>query len=118
LEEGVVTGGDGPALGGDGDELAVGIGEIEEDLAREGAAAGADATPDGEGLAIGGEFGLSFEVMEDGVKGVGGGEGIVFGEELEEEPVAEGGGADGKDEDRGISVYRFQCGRWKWGKRG
>jgi hypothetical protein len=36
-------------------------------------------------------------VIEDGVEGVGGGEGIVLAVELIEEPIAVGAGADGED---------------------
>jgi len=100
LEESVVTGGDVPAFGGDGDEAAAGIGEVEEDLAEDGmTAAGADATPDGEGLVFTGIVGLGFEVIEDGAEGLGGGERIELGEDVIEEPVAEGGRADGQDEE-------------------
>jgi hypothetical protein len=42
--------------------------------------------------------GLSFQVMEDGAEGVGGGDGAVEGEALVEDPLTEGAGADGEGE--------------------
>ena len=41
--------------------------------------------------------GLGFEEVEEGVEGVGGGDGFVLVEEAVEEPIAEGGGAYGED---------------------
>ena len=72
LEESLGAGGDSPAAGGDFDELAVGIGEVEEDLVGEEAgAAGVDAAEDGKALVVVVLAGLGFEVIEDGVEGVG-----------------------------------------------
>jgi len=86
-----------PAIGGDLDELTVGVGEIEEDfLGSGGRAAGVDAGGDADVAAIGIAGGLGVEVMEDGAKGVGGGDGLVGGVALVEEPLAEGAGADGE----------------------
>jgi hypothetical protein len=100
VEESVVATGDFPVIGGDVDETAVGGGQVEEDFAGDGAcAAGTDAMPDGEALVILGLLGLSFEMAEDGVEGLGGGDGIELIEALVEEPVAEGGGADREDEE-------------------
>ena len=93
-------GGDVPASGSDFDELAVGVGEIEEDLVGSGeGAAGIDAEGDADVAGIGIAGGLGFEVMEDGVEGLGGGDGVVGGEGLVEEPVAEGAGAEGEGVD-------------------
>jgi len=97
LEEDVGAGGGGPPGGRDFDELALGVGEIEEDLAGEVAgASGTDTADDLEagGAGVGG--GAGFEEVEDGAEGVGSGDGVVFGEELGEEPLAVLGGADGR----------------------
>jgi hypothetical protein len=86
-----------PTLGGDFDELARGIGEIEEDFfGSVGDAAGVDAVGDADVAGVGIAGGLGFEVMEDGAEGVGGADGFVAGEGLVEEPLAEGAGADGE----------------------
>ena len=102
-----------PTGGGDLDELAFGIGEIEEDLFGEGAvAARIDAAGDADvaGFRVAG--GLGFEAMADGGEGVGGGDGFEFGVALAEEPFAEGAGADGegagagdggRDADKGLA---------------
>src|ERR1039457_1979714 len=88
------TGGDGPALGGDFDELACGVGEVEEDFVGGGGkTAAVDAVGDAEIAALGIAGGLGFEVMENGVEGVGGGDGVVEGEALVENPLTEGAGA-------------------------
>src|ERR1035437_507275 len=93
------AGGYGPALGGDFDELAFGVGEVEEDFFGRGeGAAGVDAVGDADVAALGIAGGLGFEVMEDGVEGVGGGDGVVEGEALVEEELTEGAGADGEGE--------------------
>ena len=98
LEESIGAGGGLPAGGRDFDELAFGIGEVEEDLGgQEAAATGSDATPDGEALVLAVVVGLGFQVIEDGVEGAGGGQGVVQVEEFVEEPLAVGGGADGED---------------------
>ena len=98
LEESAGAGGGGPASGRDFDKLAFGIGEVEEDLGgQEAAATGSDATPDGEALVLAVVVGLRFQVIEDGVEGAGGWQRVVKGEEFMEEPVAVGGGADGED---------------------
>src|ERR1039458_740516 len=69
------AGGYGPALGGDFDELAFGVGEVEEDFFGRGeGAARVDAVGDADVAAVGIAGGLGFEVMEDGVEGVGCGE--------------------------------------------
>ena len=100
MEQGVLAGGNFPLVGGDSDETASGCGEVEEDFARDVAGtAGADAVPDGEAPVILGLLGLGFEVVEDGVEGLGGGDGIELFEALVEEPVTEGGGADGEYEE-------------------
>src|ERR1035441_6639930 len=93
-------GGNSPVAGGDFDELALGIGEVEEDLiGKEGGAAGADAAEDGKALVDAVLVGLGVEVIEDGVEGVRGGDGIELIEESEEEPIAVFGGPDGEDEE-------------------
>jgi hypothetical protein len=98
LEESIGSGGDLPTSGRDFDKLALGIGEVEEDLRRDDAATTAsNAAPDGEVLVLGVVVGLGFEVIEDGVEGTGGGEGVVLDVELMEEPLAIGAGADGED---------------------
>jgi hypothetical protein len=91
-------GGDAPALGGDFDELAFGVGEVEEYFLGSGGgeAAGVDAEGDADVAGVGIAGGLGIKVMEDGVEGVGGGDGFVVGEGLVEEPLAEGAGADGE----------------------
>jgi len=100
FQESVSAGGDGPAIGRDIDELAFGVGEIEEDLLGDVAGdAGADAAGDGEALVEFVAGGLRFEVIEDGVEGLGGGQGVVESEELLEEPIAVGAGADGEEEE-------------------
>ena len=50
-----------------------------------------------------GEFmeGAPFQMVEDGVEGLGGGDGIVLAPVLAEEPVSEGGGAEGDGPGRG-----------------
>jgi hypothetical protein len=110
LEESIGAGGDLPALGRDFDKLAIRIGEVEEDLVGDGAgSAGTDATPNGEALVVVTLAGLGFQVIEDGVEGVGCGDGIVFRKELVEEPVAIRAGANGEDEESaggwGIEAY-------------
>jgi hypothetical protein len=98
LEESIGPGGGLPAGGRDFDKLAFGIGEVEEDLGgQEAVATASDATPDGEALVLAVVVGLSFQVIEDGVKGAGGRQGVVKVEEFVEEPVAVGVGTDGED---------------------
>jgi hypothetical protein len=98
LEESAGAGGGLPASGRDFDKLALGIGEVEEDLVGHDAATTAsDATPDGEALVLLVAVGLGFEVIEDGVEGAGARERIVLDEEFMEEPLAVGAGADGED---------------------
>src|ERR1017187_3706244 len=88
FEGDVLAGGYGPALGGDFDELAFGVGEVEEDFfGRGGGAAGVDADGDGDVAAVGIAGGLGFEVTEDGVEGVGGGDGVKLREGLFEEAL-------------------------------
>src|ERR1017187_3132188 len=93
------AGGYGPALGGDFDELAFGVGEVEEDFFGRGeGAAAVDAVGDADIAVLGIAGGLRFQVMEDGVEGVGGGDGVVEGEALVEDPLTEGAGANGEGE--------------------
>jgi len=73
------------------------IGEVECDPVGREVDTGGDAAIDGEVLVVVVFVGLGFEVIEDRVEGVGGGKGIVLGEEAIEEPVAIGAGADGED---------------------
>jgi hypothetical protein len=88
---------DGPALGGDFDELTFGVGEVDEDFFGSGGdAAGVDAVGDADFAAVRLAGGLGFEVMEDGAEGLGGGDGVELGEALGEEALAEGAGADGE----------------------
>src|ERR1035441_174299 len=99
FEEDPFLGSYGPALGGNFDELAFGVGEIEEDFfGRGGDAAGVDAVGDADVAALGIAGGLRFQVMENGAEGVGGGDGVVEGEALVEEELTEGAGADGEGE--------------------
>jgi len=78
--------------------VTLGIGEVEEDTVRGGAvAATGDAAGDADVEAGGVGGGLGFEVRTDGTEGVGGGDGLVEGVALSEEPIAEGGGADGEE---------------------
>jgi hypothetical protein len=94
-----LAGGYGPALGGDFDELAFVVGEVEEDFFGRGeGAAGVDAIRDADVAAVGIAGGLGFEVTEDGVEGVGGGDGVKLREGLIEEALAEGAGSDGEGE--------------------
>src|ERR1035437_3821748 len=93
------AGGYGPALGGDFDELAFGVGEVEEDFFGRGeGAAGVDAVGDADIAVLGIAGGLRFQVMENGVEGVGGGDGVTLREALIEEALAEGAGTDGEGE--------------------
>jgi len=97
FERDAFPGGHLPAIGSDFDELALGIGEVEEDLfGSGGGAAEIDAVGDANAAGIGIAGGLGVEVMEDGAEGVGGGNGVVVGEALVEEPPAKGAGADGE----------------------
>jgi hypothetical protein len=76
FERDAFPGGHLPAIGSDFDELAVGIGEVEEDLfGSGGGAAEIDAVGDANAAGIGIAGGLGVEVMEDGAEGVGGGNG-------------------------------------------
>jgi hypothetical protein len=87
---------DGPAFGDDGDTVAGGVGEIDEESVGTGrVVAGADAEEDlgAEGIEV--VEGAGFEEVEDVAEGVRGGERVAEGEVLVEEPVAEGGGAEG-----------------------
>ena len=78
--------------------MTFGVGEVEEDLfGEESGTAGADAAEDGKAGVVAVLVGLGLEVIEDGVEGVGGGEGVVLAVELIEEPIAVGAGADGED---------------------
>ena len=86
-------------MGGDFDELAFGVGEIEEDFVGSGGEAAAiDAEGDADIAVLGIAGGLRFQVMEDGAEGVGGGDGVVEGEALVEDPLTEGAGANGEGE--------------------
>ena len=101
LEEDVGAGGGFPAGGGDFDELTIGIGEIEEDLIGDTArAGGSDAAKDGKALpAFVVMAGAGFEEVEEGVELVGSKQEFVAAVELVEEPIAEGGRADGVGEE-------------------
>jgi hypothetical protein len=97
FERDALTGSDDPAGGSDFDELAVGVGEIEEDLfGSVSEAARIDAIGDADVGVVRIAGGMGFEVVKDGAEGVGGGDGFVLGEELVEEPKAEGVGTDGE----------------------
>jgi len=77
--------------------VAIGIAEVEEDLGGdEGGTAVSDAAGHGEALVIL-HAGLGFEEIEDGVEGVGGGDGVELGIDPVEEPISKRGGADGED---------------------
>ena len=92
-----MAGSNGPTGGSDFDELAGGVGEVEEDfMGSGGCAAGVDAAGDADVAVLGIAGGLGVEVVEDGVEGVGGGDGFELVEGLVEEPLAEGAGADGE----------------------
>jgi len=94
----LVAGGNLPAGGRDFDILAIGIGEVEEDLGGDVVAGAAPAAAkDGEALAVGVLAGQGFQEIEDGVEGVGGGEDFVARDGLVDEPVAELRRADGED---------------------
>src|SRR5271157_3580957 len=95
MEEDFGADGGFPAGGGDFDELAVGIGEVEEDaLGDAGRTAGGHAAKAGEAAAaFAVVIGAGFEVMQEGGELAGGGQGGVAAVELAVEPVAEGGGA-------------------------
>jgi len=102
LEESAGPGGGLPAGGRDFDKLALGIGEVEEDLIGHTATtAASDATPDGEALVLVVMMGLGFQVIENRVESAGGRKRVVLGEEFVEEPLAVGAGADGEDEETG-----------------
>jgi len=91
-----------PAGGSDYDVLALGIGEVDEDAGGEIVlGAEADAAKDGGG-AVGELAGQGLEVIEDGVHGVGGGEGLVMSDGLVDEPIAELRGAEGQGESAGF----------------
>ena len=93
---------DGPAGGGDFDEVSGGVGEVDaEAVAAVFEEAGGDAAGDGEAGVFGFVEGAAFQVVEDGVEGLGGGDGIVLAPVLAEEPVSEGGGAEGDGPGRG-----------------
>ena len=91
-------GGGAPAGGGDFDELAIGIGKVEEDLVREGVlAARADAAEDDEAAVPGVGVGLGFEVEEERVEGAIGREGGVIARVGGPEPLAVFAGTEGED---------------------
>ena len=96
FERRVAAGGlDVPSGGGDFEEAAGGIGEVEEEGGGTGGAiAGADAAVDAEAELIGIAEGAGFEEVEGGAEGVGRRDGGEVRGVLAEEPVAEGGGAD------------------------
>ena len=95
------AGGGFPAVGGDFDELAVGVGEVEEDAVGDavGSRDGRRGGRRGGGGSVRRSDWPGFEVIEEGVELAGGGQGVVAAVEFEEEPVVEGGGADGEDEE-------------------
>ena len=85
-----------PAGGGDADDLAGGVGKVEEEGGpAAGGREGADAAMDDPADAVGVADGAGFEEVEDGAEGVGRGDIGDVGEVLAEEPVAEGGRAEG-----------------------
>jgi len=87
-----------PAVRRDFDKLALGVGEVEEDLAGGGAGpADADTAEYGAALVGGVLAGQGFEEIEDGLEGMGGGDEVVFGVDAIEEPIAPGWGAEGED---------------------
>ncbi len=96
--EGVVQGiGEGPTLGGNFEDCAGGVCEVEEDFGwSEGVAFEADAGVD---LVDGrvAVLGAGFEGAESGAEGEGGGCGFEFGIVIGGEPIAEIGGAEGED---------------------
>jgi hypothetical protein len=94
LEGRAFAGGGLPAGGSDLDKLAIGIGEVEEDVAG---TFGSDAAVDVVAHARLAPVSLGFQVIEKGVEVAGGGQGIVLDEEFVEEPVAKGARADGED---------------------
>ena len=78
LEGDAFAGGHLPSIGSDFDELALGIGEVEEDLfGSGGGAAGIDAAGDVNAAGVGIAGGLGVEVTEDGAEGLGSGNGFV-----------------------------------------
>jgi hypothetical protein len=89
--------GDAPALGGDFDDFAGGIGEIEEDFRGNiGIAFKADTVVDFLDLCVA-VLGARFEGTKDGAQGERGGGGFVFGIVIGGEPVAKIGGAQRQD---------------------
>jgi len=112
VEESLGAGVDLPGVGRDFDEVAVGIGEVEEDAAG---AATSDAAKDGELVPVLVVVrGAGLEVIDDGAEFAGGGEVFVAAVELEEVPIVEGLGADGvgevaaaieADAEAGLSVF-------------
>jgi hypothetical protein len=92
----LVVGDDGPALRGDVHHVALGTGEVDEDgVGDEGLAAGADPEGDGDPPGAGFADGAGLELVEDGAEGLRIGGVAVLDLVLAEEPVAEGGGAEG-----------------------
>src|SRR5262249_4786882 len=74
-----------------------GVGQVEDDFrGSEPVAFEADTAADFLCREIG-VAGLGFESTEDGTEGAGRGDGFEFLEEVGDEPVAEGGGAEGLD---------------------
>jgi hypothetical protein len=96
FEAGAFGDGDLPAIGADFDDFVTGVGEVEGDVvfAMRGAVAG-DAAGDDVGVDIA-RMGLRFEVLEQALEGLGGGDVVEGVMELEEKPVAKGAGADGE----------------------
>ena len=89
--------GEGPALGGDFEDFAVGVGEVEEDFGgNEGIAFKADAVSDlfSGHIAV---LGARFKGADHGAEGEQRGGGFEFFEIVGREPIAEVGGAKGED---------------------
>lgn len=108
------AGGDAPAIAGDLDELAVEVGEIEEDLVGgEGGTTGIDAKGDADIAGLGFAGGLGFEVVEDGGEGGCGGKVFGLGVALVEEPFAEGLGQRGSGSPDFVRERRRRCVRRK-----
>jgi hypothetical protein len=96
FENGALAGGNLPTIRGDFDELAFGVGEIEENGFGDGAVSAAmNAARRGPTASFRTAGGLRFEVAEDGREGMGRRDGLEFGVALGVQPLAEGTGTDG-----------------------
>jgi hypothetical protein len=91
-----MVGDDGPTLRGDFDDIADRVGEVDQEgLGNAGWFAGADTEGDGDAGGLGFADGAGFEEVENGMKGMAAREVVVSDLVFAEEPVAEGGGAEG-----------------------